>query len=360
MGKRIALSKLIPAVLILGLAFADFLTMLNMFTMMGLQDNLLIMRKFFLTGNELRISEPIIYSILAALLLEGSPFLLGITFWNMKDHGNYRLNDKLNAKNGFYISLFCLSITLITVVVMRFLIIQKNGGYKAYLGGYYGAVEKISPDDLLKLEADLPTNRQFVAHCFLIVSPVLTSLLALGLSWTFFRNEKAETLRREVDKCHAQFLDAKRQFLDAIYKCDDMKRAMWTALSVSKEMPTDYDIFKKECFFRIRAKLMQNCIIQYQQQIARYNAEIEGELMHYLTEMAGKSTIPADILDIDLEDILKKYDEDQKNANKCADAWSYELAGSDMEEKLTKVINNAVVISQYKTSARPVRVERGY
>lgn len=360
LDKRIAPSKLIPALLILGLAFADFLTMLNMFTMMGLQDNLLIMREFPLTENGLRVSEPIIYSILAVLLLEGSPFLMGITLWSIVDCGNYRSNDKLNAGIGFVISLICLVVTLYVVISMRLLIIEKNGGRDAYLDGCYGAVEKTLLDDPSELENNQSKNKQYVAHRFLVFSPALTSLLALGLSWTFFRSEKVETLRREVDKCHARFLDAKRQFLDAIYKCDDTKRAMWTALSVSKEMPTDYDIFKKECFFRIRAKLMQNCIIQYPQLIARYNAEIEGELMHYLTEMAGKSTIPDDIMDIALEDVLKEYNENQKNTNKCADAWSYELAGPDMEEKLTKVINNAVVISQYKTSARPIRVERGY
>lgn len=360
LDRRVAPSKLIPAILILGLAFADFLTMLNMFTLMGLQDNLLIMREFPLTKDGLRVSEPIIYSILAVLLLEGSPFLMGITLWSIMDRGNYRPNDKLNAKVGFGISLVCLVVTLFIVINMRLFIIEKNGGHEAYLKGYYGAVEKAPLNDPLELENNQSKNKQYVAHYFLVFSPVLTSLLALGLSWTFFRKEKVQILCREVDKCRDRFLDAKRQFLDAIYKCDDTKRAMWTALSVSKEMPTDYDIFKKECFFRIRAKLMQNCIVQYPQLIARYNAEIEGELIRYLTEMAGKSTIPDDIMDIDLEAVLKAFDEDQKKANKCAEAWSYELAGPDMEEKLTKVINNAVVVSQYKTSARPVRVERGY
>ncbi len=325
--------KVVAVVVVALMMVADFLAMINMFTQLGGLDTL------WLFGKEFKIfSETVIYSFTMVLLLEGNPWFLGKTASALLDKGIYKKNDKTTAILGFWVSLVGLILTWILVIVIRWLTIQKNGGYAAYMTDNYD---------------------QFVLHACLSVTPVLTSILAAVASWTASSSNQETKLIREIRRRYNQFLRSQKVFLDILYKNEDAKVALWTSLNVRPNgpMPQDFDSFRQECFTRIRAKLIENCITQYPDQILRFNAAMENMLLDCVEQMSKRSTLPETIKEINLKELIGKYDEERKNENKAANAWNYTIAGRDLEAELKILLDNAVVTAQFKTSNKPNRLE---
>ncbi len=346
--------QIIAGMMIFALAAADFMTMVRMFTGMGLSNNLLIMEKVPLLNIKWEVSEPIIYALLAAVLLEFCPTIMGTTLWSMVNRENREYNGRTRAMVGFLLSFICLCLAVVLVVTMRGNLIRKNGGFEAYMAGTYGSVETDS--DATKLIA----NRQYVAHIFLRWSPLLTSLLAFAVSWTSFHKDPLLDLRRQLIRSEAAFLDCESEYLRAVHSCKDRKLFLWSDLSSKEEpIPEDFQIYKEQCFSRIRAKLVHNCVVQYPQSLARFNSEIEAELLRYITIMSEKSTIPLDIKQMKLKELLEKFDGRQLEQKKHEKVWNLQTAEPILTKELKLLIDNGLPVKQFKVSKKPMWLEKG-
>ena len=333
----VARARRIAAALILLMALADFLTLVNLFANMGLSDS------FWLMGRKLPLSEINVYALTLAILLEGNPTVLGNMASKMTDQSRYKVNDRIGALVGTAISgLGCLG-TIAVACYMRNLLIEQGGGRAAFKAGSFNG--------------SAATNGQYIVQRFLLFSPILTSVFAGVLSWWAFRSESGEELERSLDRLHDRFLEAQRDFRDSYEQAANSRMSLWTSLTASADMPQEIEAFRRECFERMRSKAIENSIMIYPAQIARYNAAIEEVLIGFIEKMSTLSTIPADIAGISVREIAEKHDESVK---KDADAWNYDRAGPAIEARLKKVLDNGAVVAQYKTTARAQDAEGGW
>lgn len=335
--------KAFAVILILALTFADFLAMKNLFEDLYLSDF------FMLGGTKVKaLSEANVYSFTFAVLLEGNPFFIGIAASVLVDKTKYKVNDRLNAKYGLVISLSAFVLTICLVWALRVLLIIQNGGWDAFY-----STKTFGGED--------GYNENFIAQIYLLVAPLLTSLLAFVASWTAFRSESISKLEYRLEKMHGRFLVAQSRFLDTVHKNDDARTALWGSLTAKDKMPSDLDTFRKECFDRIRSKLISNCITEFPDQVERYNAEISSLLQEFIGEMGRHTTsIPRDIENIDINRILGDYDQQRIDAQRQVDAWSYTVCGEALEKELKTVLDNAVVVAQFKTATKPFHKEGDY
>lgn len=335
--------KIVAIILIFALAFSDFLAMNNLFTDLNLPDSL------WLGGyNSSILSEANVYSFTFVILLEGNPFFIGIAASILADKTKYKVNDKRNAKWWFGISVTAFVFTIVLMFVLRILLIEKEGGFFAFFKTKnYGGSEE--------------SNTSFIAQVYLLIAPILTSLLAFVASWIAFRSESISKLECRLEKLHSKFLVAQSRFLDTVHKNDDARIALWGSLTAKDKMPSDLDTYRKECFDRIRSKLISNCISEFPEQIERFNAEISSLLQEFIGEMGRHTTIiPRDIENMDVNEILGSYDTKRTEDNRHADAWNYAICGEELEKELKTVLDNAVVVAQFKTTMKPFHKEGDY
>lgn len=334
--------KIFAFVLIAGLAFADFLAMSNLFAELDLSD------KFRLGHfSSSLLSESVIYSVTFSILLEGNPLFLGIAASLLADKTKYKVNDKANAIIGFSISLVALIITFALVIVLRIMLIQQKGGVTAFKNGTFGG-----SDD---------SNGSFIAQIYLIVAPVLTSMLAFVASWTAFRSEQIEKLKHRLDKLHNKFLIRQSKFLDEIHRNDDARMVLWRSLTENDPLPMTLNDFRENCFVRIQAKLLKNSTDAFPDQVRRYNAEITSLLQSFIVTLAANTTTtPRDIENMKIDDIIKAYDKQKQDSNDKEDAWDYSICGDALTNRLKTILDNAVVVAQFKTTIKPYHMEGDY
>lgn len=331
--------KVIAVLFIIAMAIADFLSMDNLFTSLDLRDT------FYIGGREIKfLSETTVYSLTLAVLLEGNPAFMGYVASLMADKTQHKRNDEMNAKVGFIISLVGFFFTLVLVCSLRYLLIYNNGGFRTFFDEHtYGG--------------DISNNGKFIAQIYLLIAPVLTSLLSFVASWTAFRSEQVASLERKLDALHNKYLVEQSRFLDIKHRNDDACNALWSSLAVSDEKPSDLNTFRRECFKRIRNKLICNCSAVFPDQVERYNKEVECLLNDFIKQMGRKTTdIPQDIQSLTIDSIIKEHDKDCEPR----DAWSYVRAGSKLEEELKRVLDNAVVVAQFKTAIKPYHRQGDY
>lgn len=72
------------------------------------------------------------------------------------------------------------------------------------------------------------------------------------------------------------------------------------------------------------------------------------------------TSIPRDIENIDINRILGDYDQQRIDAQRQVDAWSYTVCGEALEKELKTVLDNAVVVAQFKTATKPFHKEGDY
>ncbi len=341
--------KIFSLSLILVLSFFDFAAMKNLFTGLGVSDNPLFWGgkldpDTYLPTNFLGyISEVNVYPVMMVLLLEGIPYFLGLQISVLLDNTSYKAGSKKYAAIGSVVSGLGLIGTFALVCTMRILLIVFNGGFP-------------SPS-----EGNAELSKKFIVQIALLISPILTSMLAFVASLAAFKSESAEELERKINHLHIKFLNEQSKFHDLLNKNGDAKNALWSSLTSNQsgKVPARFDDFRKECFERIRAKLIENVIIQYPGQISRFNAEMEGLLESFIEQMSGTEATndSYEIRAITPERLFKNYDQFRMQEGNAIDAWSYAVAGKQLEEEMKKVLDNAVVVAQFKTAEKPYYLE---
>lgn len=342
--------KIFSIIIILTMAFFDFAAMKNLFIHLQVSDIPLLSPDMmnYNTGvpNHVLgyVSELNVYPFMLIVLLEGIPYFLGLEVTETFDKTTYKVNRKKFAKIGFGVGIFAMFVTFGLVCFMRHLVILKEGGWPDIFGRH-GEI----------------TNK-FIVQFGLMVSPILTSALAFIASLAAFKSESADELERKIDHLFVKYLNEQSKFHDVTNKLDDARTALWTTLtgSQNRQMPQKFDDYRKECFDKIRAKLIENVIIQYPGQISRYNSEIEGMLEIFIKQMgdARETNVPFEILSITTDDLFEDYDKTiSLNEKVPIDAWNYSIAGDELGKELKKVLDNAIVVAQFKTVEKPYHME---
>lgn len=340
-------AKIIALIVIAFMMFADYIAMYDLFGKLNLGDYMII------GGQEFPIDLITVLSLMMCVFLEGSPAFLGMSYSNLKDVTIYKENDKIVSRLGAVLSLIVSVAAILLSVILRVMYIYANGGYSAYRLGVYGGGED--------------TNLEFIAQVLLLLSPILTSLLAFVASWLAFRSNYKKNLERRVEKLHRRYLIAQSEFNTSYYQLDSARMALWSSLSVKEMMPSGTEeamdampsvssVFRKECYDRIRNKIIENSIISYSTQVNRYEMAIEAALNNYLTRLKEKSISPIQLQDIIIEDLIKEYDKNNDNTDAKL-KWNYLLSGEELEKELKDILDNAVVVARFKNTLKPFHME---
>lgn len=276
-----------------------------------------------------------IYAMVAAIILEGLPSYMGTVLGRRRDKGRYEDNEA-----GYPTIIFAAIVTVIMAVLV--------GGLR--LGWVYGQIKS----------GDMGGRRGYeevFGQIFLMILPVLTSMSAFLISWFMLRDRCLVQKYKEVRKLQEEFYDREADFRMAHSRCMEARTTVWTSVCDrnESEMPQGLEAFRRECFVRIRSKLVDNCLTAYPTQIERYTADVEAKLQNYLLEISKHSTLPYTITSISMDALIKQHDEDAMDYSDC---WNYNWAGPDLEAELRRTIDNAVVVAQYKSALNPYYLEK--
>lgn len=316
------LKKPMAIVLILILATTDFLTLMELFRSMDTPPH-----------------ERIIYSTTFALCLEGIPTFMGICLSKIFDRTTYRINDRINAIVGFVVAAIGLCIAFDMVMDLRAGLIESRGGEEAFLNNSYA----------FSGDYDTTANSSYLKDSFLKYLPWVTSIFAGVTSWVVFPSNDHAQLERELDSLHIKYIEMRSEFIISRNRYEIARADLWKDLAGSDtSAPRTTNAFRKECHNRIRGLLIKDCMLRYPNQIDRYNAAVEEELKVILAKMADFSTLPDEIRNINIEDIISKYN---SRVEEPINSWDYSVAESALEDQLKQLLSNAIVIAQYKSTS---------
>lgn len=322
--------KPLAILLILALAAADVFTMIELFGKLNTDSTQLW-----------------VYSLTFALCLEGIPTFMGNCVSQWFDQTKYKKNDRINAIVGTVVAAIGLAIAFAMAITLRGDLIESYGGVEAFRAGTYAAESTANWEPHL--------NSTYLKHRFLMYSPVVTSILAFVTSWVMFPSDNHARLERELDGLHAQLIDMQSEFLAARNTTEETRASLWKDLSGSDtNMPRSFNVFRKECYARIRELLFRDCLEKYPNQIASYNNAIVGELEIILQEMAKHTTIPEQIAAIDIQELLAQYDASVTNP---IAKWNEEDCVTPLSDQLKRLLNNAIVVAQYQATSGSKRKE---
>lgn len=331
-GSTVAKAKRLPRMLKLKEKVTTYFAYFLIF-LMALSDWYTV-RDLFISVNT-NSMDAIVYATVAAIVLEMLPSYMGTVMGRRRDKGRYDSNDA-----GWVSVVVALLVTCgmaILVGYLRFHWLQEQIRL-GEIGGRRG-------------------NEEIYGQYFLMVLPALTSLAAFLISWFMLRERCLQTKYEEVLSLQEDYYEKERDFRMAHSRCLEARTTVWISVCDQDEsdMPEGLEAFRRECFARIRNKLVDNCLTTYPTQIERYTADVEAKLQSYLLEISKHSTLPYTITSISLDDLIREHD---KNAMDYADCWNYNWSGPDLEAELRRTIDNAVVIAQYKSALNPYYLEK--
>lgn len=265
-----------------------------------------------------------IFASVFSLAFEGLPTIMSMYLVKWRDKANHKVSDIRFSKLGFW---GCLIGYLIFYGIIVFLRISIE----------MGRVPKANPN--------------FVENFTLSLSPLATSIFAFVLSWLFFRTEMVAVQAKIVSRLEEDYSKKLAVFRDSLYKLQDARVALWTEVTEHKTLPQKLRVFRDEIFKRTKAKIIEDCITDFQNQIERFNQTVESELDAIIQDMKLRSTVPTDIAMIKVSDIVSEYSMTQTSG---ASKWKYNECKSELEGEFVSLINNAIQVAQLKAFIYPI------
>lgn len=271
-----------------------------------------------------RIKGAWIFASVFAFALEGLPTTMSMYLVKWKDKANHRVSDIGFSKFGFWASLI---------------------GYLIF----YGIIVFLR----ISIEVGMVPNAipNFIKDWTLSISPLGTSIFAFSLSWLIFRADMVTVQAKIVSRLEEDFSKKLAVFRDNLYKLQDARVALWTEVTEHKTLPQKLRVFRDEIFKRTKAKIIEDCITDFPNQIERFNQTVESELDAIIQDMKSYSTVPIDISKIKVSDIVVEYSMTQTSA---ASKWKYDECKSDLEGEFISLINNAIQVAQLKAFIYPI------
>lgn len=265
-----------------------------------------------------------IFAAVFAFAFEGLPTIMSMYLVKWQDTANQKVCDIRFSKWGFWLSFMGYFLFYGIIVFLRISI---------EMGRIPGV------------------NTNFVENITLSVSPLATSIFAFGLSWLYFRAEMVTVQAKIVSKLEEDYSKKLADFRDSLYKLQDARVALWTDVTEHKTLPQKLRVYRDEIFKRTRAKIIEDCITDFPNQIERFNQTVESELDAIIQDMKLLSSVPDDIAMIKVSDIVSEYSMTQTSG---ASKWRYDECKSDLEGEFISLINNAVQVAQLKAFIYPI------
>ena len=285
-------------------------------------------------------SDSIIFALTFAICLEGFPTLLGTSLGTFISKIKSKKDDFLRSLIGCMIGIVGTALVVWLVFSLRTLLIEGRGGQAAFQAGITGE----NSGNLAQMEYYEEYFR-FILDSFLRWSPILTSTLALFLSWIWLPNDEAENAKAKVDSLYHRLVYQTSVYEDALHKFQNARIKLWTLLCSDQKMPIRPDVYRYEVYNRMREKLFYHCLDNLDTEMMTYNSEIETLLQSYITELSQHSSIPDEILKLRLENIIQDYDCEKHDDVK----WEYALAKDDIHKRLYASLKRDFDYLEYKT-----------
>lgn len=293
------------------------------------------------------------FAVLFAICLEGIPFFSAFFVAKVFVQRNIKKNDRRYAGIGFVLGMIGLTMAWILAIYIRHVIIQ-NGIYenKEML---YGSLQVFLEENPTLDEAYFWESKEgrmpydgYTADIFLMWSPIMTSILAFLASWSITTKDIEKDVKKEVEFYHRKFLKKEAEYRAELEKLLNLRASVWYSVTQHeaerKPIPETENTFREEVIKRIRKQLISNSIIVYPSEVGRFQNKVESELKEYLSELAANSTNPEIILSIDIQEIIRKYDEEQYKNNQIAKCWDYDKAGKALEAELRRLVDNTTIV----------------
>lgn len=275
-----------------------------------------------------------LFGLAFAALLEGLPAFAGGALANLLDEATIYKNDYRNALIGFFASFGASIAVLILVWKLR---------------GQYNSVTFTA----MSGSEDKTIAVQNLFN-FLQYSPILTSIFSFIISWRWLRIDRIELLQNKVVDLGIDYSKKDDEYRTALKKYNNARIKLWSWLTSNQNMPEDLHKYNKEIHRRARSKLLHDCMISYENQVDLFTAIVKTELESYLVKMARHSNMKDEIINIKIDDIIKRYDAAQ-NANILC--WDSEKAKPEYEDMILNALKNDIPQYQAVTNIDDYPVE---
>lgn len=275
-----------------------------------------------------------LFGLAFAALLEGLPAFAGGALANLLDDATVYKNDYKNALIGFLASAGASVAVLILVWKLRG---QYNTVTFAAMSG--SEAKTIAVQNLFN---------------FLQYSPILTSIFSFIISWRWLRIDRIELLQNQVNDLGNDYDKKDSEYRAALKRYNNARIKLWSWLTNNSNMPEDLRKYNREIHRRARSKLLHECMISYENQVDIFTAIVKTELESYLVKMAQHSNMKDEIINIKIDDIIKRYDAAQ-NANILC--WDSEKAKPEYEDMILNALNNDIPQYQAVTNIDDYPVE---
>lgn len=293
---------------------------------------------FVLMGMD--IGVPDILGVTFAAFLEGFPFLLGLFLSKLTDSTNYRDSTKVpNWIGTIFMILALVAAWGLSVAqrveMLRDMIVEDSN---------------LAADEVVQfaqIMSDAPPHQ-----VFMMVAPILTSILAFGLSWLAFPAKGLEAQEDEVEYRQKRYLWYRKQYQKRLLRYQQRKTRLWTALAGGDEgdpldMPADPNIYQNRCQQLIRRKTVSACVGAFGNEFGRYNDAVEARLAEYIMGLSERSTLPFEISSITVEEVLAAYEKDVRARNLDGDLWDDGKLRIEKQERLRRELDNAACRAEF-------------
>ena len=317
------------------LAYFDYLSMIDLFL-----------------KSELLKADAKKFAILFAVCLEGIPFFSAFFVAKVFVQHSVKKNDKSYAGIGFVLGMIGILMAWIIAVYIRNVIIQ-NGIYESKEVLYVGLQTFLEENPNLneayywELKKGKMPYDGYTADLFLMWSPIMTSILAFLASWSITTKDIEKEIKKEVEFYHRKFLKREAEYRAELEKLLNLRASIWYSVTQyeaeRRPIPVTENTFREEVIQRIRKQLISNSIVVYPSEVGRFQNKVESELKEYLSELAANSTNPEIILSIDIQEVIRKYDEEQYKNNQIVKCWDYDKAGKELEAELRRLVDNTTI-----------------
>lgn len=277
---------------------------------------------------DIRPDEVVWYAFSMCLALEGFPTLLGLNLSKLTDKTSHKANDTVGAVIGSVVNLAGMLLVFAVFWIMKTAEIAQTGGKDTFIAG---------------------TNGAYITQLLLRVLPIITSLMALAISWSYFHAEAKKELEKQTQAAFDKYNRLHTAFRQTVSALELIRIRLWARVSGTDAMPKTLEDFRAQVCLRIRNMAVEKTVADLPLMLSRYDRQLENYLQSAICRMAEHSNIPLTVEQIDLQQALRTYD-----ANQTCDGlvWAEEKAVKALGENLKYGIDNAVVVAQNQIFAR--------
>lgn len=261
------------------------------------------------------------YAFSLCFALEGFPTILGFNLSRLTDKTRHRANDKTGAIIGTAVSGAAMLLVFYIFWTVKTAEILQQGGSEAFLAGAFPG---------------------YMVQLLLRVLPVITSMMAFVISWSYFSAESKTELERQTRQAFAAAAAAQQRLDETVEQLECARIRLWVSVSGTEKMPATLETFRTQVCLRIRNLTVESVIAAFPLLLTTLDKQLETRLQQAIHTMAAHSSTPLAIEAIDLKQALAQYDANQTCGSMV---WAEQCSEKALAEALKYSIDNAVVVA---------------